>query len=132
MRRSWRTCRIDPRMTTSHSTPASSSPHWRWSVKKASSSVSRLTVSEPNATTSSTPGGSLDHLIRPLEERLRNRQPERLGRLHVDHELELGGLLDGQVGWFGAFEDLAHIGGGASPMNGAARTAVTPGQNGRP
>src|SRR5882724_10528645 len=40
----------------------------------------------------------LDQLIRPPQERLRDRQAERLGRLEVDDELVLGGLLDGQVG----------------------------------
>ena len=34
-----------------------------------------------------------DHLIRPQEERLRDREPERLGGLEVDYQLELSGLL---------------------------------------
>ena len=38
---------------------------------------------------------SLDHLIRPLQERRRDRQAEGLGGLEVDDQLELGGLLDG-------------------------------------
>src|SRR6266852_3288100 len=33
-------------------------------------------------------GDSLDHLIRPLQERRRDRQAEGLGRLEVDEELE--------------------------------------------
>ena len=45
---------------------------------------------------------SLDHLIRPLQQRRRHRQPERLGSLEVDDQLELGRLLDGQVAGLGA------------------------------
>jgi hypothetical protein len=43
----------------------------------------------------------LDDLIRLEEQRLRNRQPECLGRLEVDDKLELRGLLDGEIGRFG-------------------------------
>ena len=46
-----------------------------------------------------TPAGpSLNHLIRPLEERRRDREPERLRLLQVDHELDLRGLLDREIG----------------------------------
>src|SRR5262249_30764500 len=38
---------------------------------------------------------SLDHLIRPRQQRGRDRQPHRLGGLEVDDQLELRGLLDG-------------------------------------
>ena len=41
---------------------------------------------------------SLDHLIRPLQERRRDRQAERLGRLEVDDQLILGRRLHGQIG----------------------------------
>src|SRR5215470_18803766 len=58
-------------------------------------------------------GSLLDHLIRPREHRLRNSQAKRLGGLEVDHQLELGGLLDGQVGGLGTLEDLVHVGSGA-------------------
>src|SRR2546425_8235113 len=40
----------------------------------------------------------LDELIRPQQQRLRNRQPEGLGGLQVNHQLELRGLLDGEIG----------------------------------
>jgi len=42
----------------------------------------------------------VDHLIRPPQQRRRDRQPERLGSLEVDDQLELGG----QVGGLGALE----------------------------
>ena len=48
----------------------------------------------------------LDDLVGPLEQRLRDGEPERLGGLEVDDQLELGGLLHGQVGGLGALEDL--------------------------
>src|SRR6266481_6720411 len=56
----------------------------------------------------------LDHLIRPLQERRRDRQAEGLGGLEVDDELELGGLLDGKISWLGASENLIQIGGSPS------------------
>jgi len=40
-----------------------------------------------------------DHLICPPEHRWRNREPEGLGGLQVDHQLELRGLLDWEIGW---------------------------------
>ena len=39
--------------------------------------------------------GSLDHVIRPQQQRRRDREAERLGGLEVDDEFELGGLFDG-------------------------------------
>ena len=59
----------------------------------------------------------LDHLIRPLQERLRDRQPERLRRLEVDHQLERGRLLDGQIGRSGALQDLVDVGRGPAPQS---------------
>ena len=51
----------------------------------------------------------LDHLIRPLQERRRDRQPEGLGGLEVDDQLELRRLLHGQVGGLGTFQNLVYI-----------------------
>ena len=50
--------------------------------------------------------GLLDHLIRPSEHWRRDLQTERLRRLEVDHQFELGWLLDGKVSGLGALEDL--------------------------
>src|SRR6202045_4695683 len=55
---------------------------------------------------------SLDHLIRPLQERRRDRQAEGPGGLEVDDQLKLLGLLDREVGGLGAFEDLIDVDGG--------------------
>src|SRR5438034_831754 len=58
-------------------------------------------------------GSSFDDLIRPQQQRRRDRQTERLGGLEVNHELELRGLLDGEVARLRALEDLVDEGGGA-------------------
>src|SRR5438552_8086414 len=60
---------------------------------------------KPSAARRSWPRGSstlLDHLVGPPQDRLRDREPNRLGGLEVDHQLEFGGLLDGQIAWLGA------------------------------
>src|SRR5262245_31599597 len=46
------------------------------------------------------PARLLDHLIRQDEERRGERDPEGVGRLQVEHQVELGGLLHRQVRWF--------------------------------
>src|SRR5574341_1986210 len=55
-----------------------------------------------------------DDLIRPQQQRRRDREAESLGGLAVDHELEFRGVLDGKVCWTGAFEDLVDVGGRAT------------------
>src|SRR5262249_36201246 len=55
------------------------------------------------------PARLLDHLIRQEEQRWRDRDPERLGRLEVDDQLEFYGLLHRQVGGLGAFQDLVYV-----------------------
>src|SRR5882724_10489081 len=57
----------------------------------------------------------LQDLVRPQPEGGRDREAERLRGLEIDHQLELGGLLDRQVGGPRALEDLVHEGGGALP-----------------
>jgi len=58
--------------------------------------------------------GLLDELVRPQQQHLRDRQPESLGSLEVYHQLELGGLLDGQVAGLGALKNFVHVDGGMS------------------
>src|SRR2546426_6694985 len=62
-------------------------------------------------------GSSLDDLVGPDQQRLGNRQAERPGGLEVDDQLELGRLLDGEIGRLGAFENLVDIGSGAAEQN---------------
>src|SRR5215831_5251346 len=59
---------------------------------------------------------SLDHLVGAGEERFGDGQPERLGGSQVDHELELGRLLDRDVAWLRAAQNLIDILGGAAPQ----------------
>jgi hypothetical protein len=51
-------------------------------------------------------GRSLDDLIRPPQQRRRDRQAERFGGLEVDDHLELRRLRDREIGGFRASEDL--------------------------
>jgi hypothetical protein len=51
----------------------------------------------------------MDHLIPPREHRRRDREAQGLGGSCVDDDLELRGLLDGQVGGPGALEDLCTV-----------------------
>src|SRR6266567_6061851 len=54
---------------------------------------------------------SLDHFVRLQDQLLRNGQPDRLGGLQVDDELDPRRLLDGQVPGLRALEDLVYVGG---------------------
>src|ERR1041385_460751 len=46
---------------------------------------------------------SLDHPVRPCQHVRRDRKPDLLRGLQIDHELELGRLLDGETGRLRAF-----------------------------
>ena len=50
-----------------------------------------------------------DHLVGKREQRRRNFEAERLGCLEIDHQLELGGAVDRQLGRLGAPEDTAGL-----------------------
>src|SRR5207244_1625377 len=54
-------------------------------------------------------GRSLDHLIRPLQERRRDRQAEHPGGLEVDHQTPVVDLLDREVSWLCPLEDPVDI-----------------------
>jgi hypothetical protein len=51
----------------------------------------------------------LDHLIGQEEQRWRHRDPQYLGGLQVNDQLELRRLLHRQVGGLGTLQDLVHI-----------------------
>ena len=56
------------------------------------------------------PGGlSFDHLIRPLQERRRDRESEGLGGLEVDHQLELRWPFHWQIAWVCTSKDSGDI-----------------------
>src|SRR5882724_10726697 len=52
---------------------------------------------------------SLEHLIRSVKHRLRDRETDLLRRLQVNYELKLRRLLHRQVGGLGSFQDLVHV-----------------------
>src|SRR5215469_5795615 len=52
---------------------------------------------------------SFDDLVGAQQNRLRDRQAERLGGLEIDHQLEFGRLLDRKIGGLGDFEDLSDV-----------------------
>jgi hypothetical protein len=52
---------------------------------------------------------SLDYLVDADQERLRDGEAESFGGLAVDEQLQLRGLLDGQVRRLGALEDLVRL-----------------------
>jgi hypothetical protein len=66
-------------------------------------------------------GRSLDDLVGPDQDRLGDREAERLSGLEVNDELELGGLLDGKVGGFGALEDSVDVASGTRKLSGILR-----------
>src|SRR5262245_50848719 len=76
------------------------------------------TASGESQTTRNLPASSispeplLNQVIRPQQQRLRNREAERRRRLSVDHELEGGGQLDGKLRRLRSFRVLVDISGG--------------------
>src|SRR5262245_16112810 len=60
-------------------------------------------------------GRLFDHLVGAREQDRRDIETQGPCRLQVDHELELGPLLDRQIGWLCPFEDLVDEDGGAVP-----------------
>src|SRR5262249_17007970 len=60
----------------------------------------------------------LDHLIGSCKQRWRDRQAEGLGGLQVDNQLELRGLLNREIPWFGALEDFIDIDGSTALHSG--------------
>src|SRR5437667_1696388 len=52
---------------------------------------------------------SFDDLVGAGEDRWWDRQAERRGGLEIDDQLEFRRLLDRQIGWLGALEDLPRV-----------------------
>jgi hypothetical protein len=55
---------------------------------------------------------SLDHLVGEREQPVRNLEAERLRRLEVDHQLELGWLQHGKISGLSTFQNPADINAG--------------------
>src|SRR5436190_1712437 len=64
---------------------------------------------------------SFDDAVGAPQERLREREADGFRRLGVDDELELRGLLDGQIGGLGALEELVDVAGQA--LGGSSKLA---------
>ena len=58
---------------------------------------------------------SFDHLVRPHQERLRDRQADGLGCFEVNDEVKLRGLFHREISRLRAFENLVDVGGGPLP-----------------
>ena len=56
----------------------------------------------------------LDNLIRPRQHRMGDREPQRLDGFAVDHEVELGWLLDRHLSRPSTIEDPVYVAGGSS------------------
>jgi hypothetical protein len=69
--------------------------------------------------------GSLNDLIRPQQERRRDRQPEFLGRPYIDDQVKPYGLFHRQFAWLSSFQNLVHKGRGLPPQFGPVR-AIAP------
>src|SRR5215470_16881310 len=52
---------------------------------------------------------SFDDLVGERKQRLRKVEAERVCGFEVNHEFELGGLIDWNISWFNAAEDLVHV-----------------------
>jgi hypothetical protein len=52
---------------------------------------------------------SLDNLIRSRQHVGWNRQADLLGRLEIDHQLKLRGLLHWQIARLGSFENFIYV-----------------------
>jgi hypothetical protein len=59
-------------------------------------------------------------LVGTLQHRLRHREAKRLGSFEVDHQLELGRLLDRRIGRFLALENPPGVNTGLAPDSGVA------------
>lgn len=58
----------------------------------------------------------LDHLIRPLQERLRDREAQRLGAIEVNDQIKPCGLFRRQLGRPCPSQDLCHEGSCPAPQ----------------
>src|SRR6266581_7287641 len=59
------------------------------------------------------PSASLNNLVRPLQQRLGDREPERLRGLQIDYQFEPRRLLNRKIRRLGALQDPVDEGGGA-------------------
>src|SRR5262245_65386692 len=78
-----------------------------YAAQKVMSALGQKRTHAPQQTAS-----LFDHLVRAIKHGERDLQAERFGCLHIDHELEFGGLFHRQVGRLYAFENSIDVGSG--------------------
>jgi hypothetical protein len=61
-------------------------------------------------------GGLFDHLVGAGKQRGRDGNSERFGCLEIDHQIELGRLLNRKVGWLCALENLVNVASGSAKI----------------
>src|SRR5215471_11738789 len=66
----------------------------------------------------------LDQLVGSDQDRLRDRQAQRLGGLEIDDQLENAWLFDRKFGCLRSPEDSIHVVGGSMVLSGKARSAA--------
>ena len=66
---------------------------------------------------------SLDHLVGELLEMQRHVDPECARGFEVDHQVELGRFLDGEIGGLRTLQDSMHVTGGAAEQVDVATSA---------
>src|SRR6266481_4364542 len=88
--------------TRHHAPRARMDGWWPAAARIALSSANLQTRgAQPRTALTKPPFSWINHLIRPLQERLGDGRAERLGGLEVDDQLEVRRLLDGQIGGLG-------------------------------
>src|SRR5438309_8920358 len=80
------------------------------------------TTEPPGSTRSGHPPVLVDNVVGAGEDRWRDRQPQRLGGLEIDDQLEPSQLLDWQIGRLGAVEDLSGVNAQLARVISAARS----------
>src|SRR5206468_8162130 len=80
--------------------------------------TSSAIASSVGGTVTRLPRRSFDDLIGAGLQRERHVQPQSFGGPQVDDELELGGLLNRQLGWLGAVQNATDVGRGAAKQIG--------------
>src|SRR5689334_10553138 len=97
---------------TRHHAPRARMDGWWTAAARIALSSSNLQTRGAQLRTVLTdpPFSWIDHLVRPLQERRRDRQAEGSRGLEVDQQIELGRLRDGKVCRLGAPKNLIHQG----------------------